>query len=162
MSRSSSYKVIVPPNRLAEKAVWNEGDNIVLLEKRAAQWMRVAKDEAKANLIEDVAQLDETMREIVGEKPVLPEQLRSILLLANDIRIQAASFEFSHLTTIASAACQFIDRSPALAAERTDALLVFADAMKAVASHVDGGGTGKTDEELADAAVKMLEAITRA
>ena len=54
MSKSSSYKVIIPPNSLSEKVTWNQADNIELIEKRAAKWMRVAQDEAQTHLIEDV------------------------------------------------------------------------------------------------------------
>ncbi len=36
MSKSSSYKVITPPNHLADKARWNKADSMALLEKRAA------------------------------------------------------------------------------------------------------------------------------
>jgi hypothetical protein len=34
--------------------------------------------------------------------------------------------------------------------------------MKAVAGHDEGGGTGKTDAEVAEASLQMLEIITRA
>ncbi len=161
MSKSSSYKVIIPPNSLSEKVTWNQADNIELIEKRAAKWMRVAQDEAQTHLIEDVRQFDQIVREIAGIKPIPSDQLLKVLRFANDIRTQAAVFQFDELTTIASAVCEFVDRSPKTAAVRVDALLAFSEAMKAVVAHADGGGTGRTDKELADAAVKMLKIVTR-
>ncbi len=120
----------------------------------------MAEDDAKAHLIEDVERFDGTVRQLATAQSVPSTELLKILRMANDIRTQASSFDFVHLDTVASAICKFVDRSPELAATRTDVLLAFSDAMRAVASHADGGGTGKTDEDLADAAVLMLDTIT--
>ena len=139
MSEPANYKVITPPNNLAEKVSWNKADSMAMLEKRAAQYMRVAEDDAKTHLIEDVELFDGTVRQLATARSVPTTELLKILRMANDIRTQAASFDFDDLGTIASAVCQFVDRAPDLAATRTDALIAFADAMKAVASHVDGG-----------------------
>jgi hypothetical protein len=84
--KTSTYKVITPPNNLADKVTWNKADNIALLEKRAAQYMRVAEKDAKAQLIEDVAQLDGMVRQVIGVKEVPSDELLKLLRMSNDIR----------------------------------------------------------------------------